>query len=153
MLVSKARHNTPSRSARNEAKLQQVWLVHILDCLGVFTGAGGQRIKAYGTAIELLDDRQQKVAIGLIETDMVDLQCIQCSLSYFPRNHAVGSYLCIVTHSLEQAVHDTRRATGASGNFIDALFVGGYFEDTCRADQNQFQRRRILVFHAVNGAE
>src|SRR6266571_4475104 len=145
MLVSKARHNTPSWSTRNEAKLQQVWLVHILNCLRIFAGAGGQRIQPDRATIELLDDRQQQVAIGLIETDMVNLQRIQGRLSYFPRNHAVGSYLRIVTHALEQAVHDTRRATGASGNFINALFVGWYFEDTRRADQNQFQRRWIIV--------
>ena len=83
MLVSKARHNTPSRSTRNEAKLQQVWLVHILNRLRVFTRAGGQRIQPDRAAIELLDDRQQQVAVGLIEADMVDLQRIQGRLSYF----------------------------------------------------------------------
>src|SRR5271157_5444807 len=115
MLIGKACHNTPSRRTRNEAELQQVWLVYILDCLRVFAGAGCQRVQSDGAAVELLDDGEQQVAVGLVESDVVDLQRIQGSLSNYPRNHAIGPHLRVVTHSFEQAVHDTRCATGASG--------------------------------------
>src|SRR5207302_7509288 len=104
MLVRKACHNTASRSTRDKAKLQQVWLIHILNCLRVLARARGQSVQSDWAAIELLDNRQQQVAIGLIETDMIDLQRIQCRLSNASRNHAIGSHLCIVTYTLEQAV-------------------------------------------------
>src|SRR5215471_12184666 len=123
MLVRKARNDAPSWCTRNEAKLQQVWLIHILNRLGVFAGAGCQCIQPNRPAVELLDDRQQQIAVGLIETDMINLQRVQRRLSDFARNHAIGLHLGIVTHALEQAIDDAWRATSAASNFLDTSLI------------------------------
>src|SRR5579859_1705205 len=153
VFVGEACDDATAWGACDEAELQQVGFVDILDGFGVFTGAGGQRVQADGATIELLDDGQQQVAVGLVEADLVDLQRCQGRLSHLACDDAVGAHLGIVAHALEQAVDDTRGAARAACDLFNALFIGRDFEDARRTGQDLFERGSLVVLHAVNSPE
>src|SRR5579875_1389501 len=77
MLVGEARSDATTGCAGDEAELQQVGFVDILDGLWVFAGTGSQRFQTDGTATELLDDGKQQIAVGLVEAQFVDFQSVQ----------------------------------------------------------------------------
>src|SRR5712692_2490000 len=153
MFVGQARGDAAAGGAGDEAQLQQVGFVDILDGFGVFAGAGGQRVQADGAAVEFLDDGQQQVAVGLVEADVIDFQRVQGCHRYLARDYAVGSHLGVVAHALKQAVDDTRGAACPARDFFDALLVGRDFEDARRTSQDLFERGSFVVFHAVDGPE
>src|SRR5579875_360113 len=153
MLIGQARHDAPTRSTRDKAKLQQIRFVDILDGLRVLAGAGSQSIETDGTAVKFLNDRQQQVAVGCVQPDSVDFQPVERLLCYFPCNHAIGPYLRIVAHALEQAVDNTRRPARATGDLIDAIGFGRHLENLSRADQNLAQGIIVVVFHAIDSPE
>src|SRR5947209_15648859 len=107
MLIGGTHGDTASRRACDKAELEQIGFVYVLNRLRIFARAGGQRIKSDGTTVEFLDDGEQHIAVRLVQSDLVNLHCVKGSLSYVPCNHAVSLDLCVVTHALEQPVHNT----------------------------------------------
>src|SRR5438128_1827600 len=153
MLICRGHGYAPARRTRNETQLQQVGLIDVFNCLRVFAGAGCKGIQANGTAGKLLNNGEQEITVRLVEANLVNLQRVQGRFSYIPGNDPIGFYLRVVTHALEQAIDDTRGAAGATGDFFDAVYVRRYFQDACRAPQNLFECRLVIVFHAVNGSK
>src|SRR5579885_3428413 len=90
MLIGQASHHAPTRGTRDKTELQEIWLIDILNRLAILAGTGGQGIKTNRAAIEFLNDRQEEIAIGLVQADFINLQSIERLLSYFFRNHAIG---------------------------------------------------------------
>src|SRR5437870_5569951 len=100
MLISGTHGDTSSRRACDKAELQQIGLVYVLYRLCIFASASSQRIESNGTTIKFLDDREQHIAVGLVQPDLINLHRIKRGLSYVPRNHTVSLDLSIVTYSL-----------------------------------------------------
>jgi hypothetical protein len=68
ILVGAAGRNAATRCAIEKACLNQERLVDILNRVLVFVDSGGQAVHANRTAVELLDDGPQQVAIDFVET-------------------------------------------------------------------------------------
>ncbi len=68
---------TATRRALDQAALQQVRLVDILDRVLLLSDRRGQRGEPHRAAGELLADRAQDLPVEPIEPDVVDLQQVE----------------------------------------------------------------------------
>ena len=64
----------PARRALQEAFLDQERLVDVLERAAVLADRGGDRLDAGGTALVVLDQRDQDLAVDLVEAELVDLE-------------------------------------------------------------------------------
>src|SRR3954451_23481779 len=69
----RSRH-APARRAFEEAALQQVGLVDVLNRVGLLPDRHGERREADGTAAELLADRREDLAVEAVEAELVDVE-------------------------------------------------------------------------------
>src|ERR1044072_7041758 len=60
--------------------LDQEWFVHFLNGSGFFTYCSRNGGDAYWSALELFDDGRENADIHLLESILVDIQCLQCEL-------------------------------------------------------------------------
>src|SRR4051794_40986287 len=67
------RDDAAARRALDEAELEQVRLVDILDRVGLLTERNGERREADRAAAEALDDRAQQLAVDAFQTELVHL--------------------------------------------------------------------------------
>src|ERR1700688_1535365 len=75
--VSELGGNPASRGARQEPDLDQVGLVHILDRLRFLREGGGNGVEPNRPALELEDQRLQKLAVERLQAQLVDLEHAQ----------------------------------------------------------------------------
>src|SRR5947209_11160406 len=153
MLIGGTHGDTASRRACDKAELEQIGFVYVLNRLRIFARAGGQRVKSHGTTVEFLDDREQHIAVRLVQSDLVDLQRVKCGLSYVPCNHAVGLNLSIITHTFEQAVDDTWSPSRTTSNLFNTTFFGWHSKNAGRAARDFPEGGRVVIFHAIDRAE
>src|SRR5438132_1603389 len=74
MAISESGGDPTPRRSLQEACLDQVRLVEVLESAAVFSHRGGDRSDADGAASELLDDRRQDPAVELVEAVLIHLQ-------------------------------------------------------------------------------
>ena len=74
MLAAELGHDPAARRALEEAELEQVRLVDVLDRLGLLAERDRERREADRPAAELLDDRAQQLAVEALEPRLVDLE-------------------------------------------------------------------------------
>ena len=74
MLVGQTRHDAPAGRALQEADLQQIRFVHVLDRVDLFAEHGGDCVYPDRAAIKSLDDRAQQLSIDVIKALLVDIQ-------------------------------------------------------------------------------
>src|SRR5437868_4817798 len=92
------------------ALLQQVWLVYVLDRLGVLAHGGGERLESDRSAAELVGDRAEETSIAVVETRVINLEGRERLARDRQRDVAVVPHLGVVADPLEPAVRDARRA-------------------------------------------
>ena len=63
MQIGIARRDPPAGRAHQEALLDQKGLQYVFDRAPFFANRGGQAVDTDGTAVELLDDRQQQLPV------------------------------------------------------------------------------------------
>ena len=127
----------------DEPEAEQERLVDVLDRLDLLGQHRGERLDADRPRCELLDDRREQLAIGRVETLVVDVHRLQ-GLSREGRvDGPVAVDLGVVAHALEQPVHDARGAARAAGNLPRSLLVDARGQDVGRArdDPAQFVLR------------
>ena len=129
-----------ARRAVEEADLQQVGLVDVLDRVGLLADRGRQRVHAHRAAAELLDDREQQLAVDLVEAVGVDLEQRQRVVGHRRGDGAVGAHLGEVAHAAQQAVRDARRAAAAAGDLAGAVVVDRDAEDAGGAGDDEVRR-------------
>src|SRR5690606_424742 len=71
------RRDASARRALQEALLDQVWLEHVLDRVTLFTDRRREVVEPDRAAGELLDHRQQQLAVHDVEADRVDVEHAQ----------------------------------------------------------------------------
>src|SRR5207244_856945 len=81
VFVGELRGNPAAGCAVQESNLDQEGLVDFLDRLRLFGEGGGQCVHAYWSALVFLDDRQQQLAVDVIETVAVNFQHLERGLS------------------------------------------------------------------------
>ena len=66
-----------TRCAFDEAFLDEVGFIDILDRTGIFAHSGRDRIEADRSAAELIDDGKQQFIVYLIETEGINIECFE----------------------------------------------------------------------------
>src|SRR5260370_13159539 len=136
MLIRELGSHPPPRSAVQKANLNQEGLVNFFDGVGLLGQRGAQRVQPNGPSLVLLDDGEQQFAVDFVEAVAVHFQHAERGLGGRQIDGAGSPHLGVVAHTAQQAVGDTRRATGAARDFdgtgtIDAHTenLGGTFDD------------------------
>src|SRR5207237_3659801 len=88
MLAAELRDDAAARGALQEAELQQVRLVDVLDRVGLLAERNRERGEADRPAAELVQDRAEQVAVDALQPDRVDLQQLERLASDRLRYHA-----------------------------------------------------------------
>ena len=131
----------PARRALEEAELEQVRLVDVLDRLRLLAERDGERREPDRPAAELLDDAAQELAVEPLEAGAVDLEQRERLLGDLRRDDALVAHLGDVAHAAQDAVRDARRAARAAGDELGGVLVDLDAEDPRRAAHD----RRELV--------
>src|SRR5690348_11015949 len=111
--AAERRDRAAARRALDEAELQEVRLVDVLDRLLLLTERRGERAEADRPAVELHGDRVQEVARLAVEALRVDLEQLQRLARNRRRDRALVPHLSDVAHTPEDPVRDARRAARA----------------------------------------
>ena len=75
--AAELRDHAAARGALDEAELEQVRLVDVLDRVRLLAERDGERREPDRAAVELLDDRAQEVAVDPLEPELVDLEQLE----------------------------------------------------------------------------
>ena len=113
-----------TRGAFDEAFLDEVGFVHILDRTCVFTHSGSNGVESDRTSTELINDGQQQFIIYLIETESIDIECLEGILGYLEIDLTVALDLREIAHTAQESIRDTRRSSGTTG-----YLTGGFLVD------------------------
>lgn len=108
--VGKVRNLPPARRALDEAFLDQIRLVDLLDSTRVFAECGGNRGKAHGAALELVDDRKQNPVVDLVKPVLVDVEGFKGLAGYLYGDASVAHHHREVAHTPQERVGNARRA-------------------------------------------
>src|SRR5215469_14778273 len=113
VLIRKVRSHPPAWRAIEKANLNEKRLVNLLDRIRLLGERGSQRVHANRTALVLLNDRQQQLAVDLVEPVAIDLQHLESRLRSRFVDAAGTAHLCVITNPTQQPVSDTRCAAAA----------------------------------------
>ena len=115
VLVAEAgEHAAPGR-ALQEAALQQVGLVDVLDGVRLLAYGVGQRGQTHRAAIVLLEDDGEDLPVHPVQTFLVHLEQPQGLARHVRRDAALMAHLGEIPDPLEQAVGYARRPARAQG--------------------------------------
>ena len=112
--VGRGRRDAAARRALQEAGLQQVGLVEVLERAAVLAERRGDRADADGAAAELLDDRREDPPVELVEPVLVHLQPGRAPRARrLQVDRVLAGDLREVAQAPQQPVGDARRAAAA----------------------------------------
>ncbi len=77
MLVRRARGHAAARRAHDESLLDEERLDHVFERAALFADGGGDALDADRAAVELLDDREQELAIERVEALRIDFEHVE----------------------------------------------------------------------------
>src|SRR5579885_341816 len=123
MLESDASRHSSARRSLKEAFLDQVRLVHVLQGIALLADGGRKRFNADRPPVELVDDREEELAVHPVEAAVIDLEERERRLRDRAIDPALGLDLGEIAHALEQAVGDARRAARAARDLLGARGV------------------------------
>ena len=106
--ASELRDHTPARGALEEAELEQVRLVDVLDRVGLLAERDGERGEADRATFELVRDRPEQLAVRALETLGVDLEQVERLCGDLARDRAVVANLRDVADAAQDPVRDPR---------------------------------------------
>ena len=135
----------PARGALQEAELQQVRLVDVLDRVGLLAERDGERREADGPAAELERDRLQQLAVGALEAVVVDLEQLEGLLRDVARDHAGVTHLGDVADAPQDPVGDPRRPPRAACDLVGGVVLDLDAEDARRAAHDRTELSRVVV--------
>ncbi len=70
-----------------------------------------------GPPLKVFDDHVEDAVIHFIQSVFIHTQCFQAELRDLHIYHTIAHHLRKVAHTAQQPIGNTRRATGAAGNF------------------------------------
>ena len=113
--------DAPARRPLQEAELEQVRLVDVLDRVRLLAERHRERREPDRAAAELLDDRAQQLAVEPLEAGLVDLEQLERLLGDLARDDAGVAHLGDVAHAPQDAVRDPRRAARAARDLVGGV--------------------------------
>ena len=130
----------------NEALLNEIRLVDVLECPGILTERYCQRRKADGTARKALGDCAHVLAVGTVEPIFVNTEQVERCQRAFAVYRCPLADLSYIPHAPKDAICDAGRAPRTSSNLVRGLIVDRHFENSRRPanDQQQFVGRVVL---------
>ena len=135
-------HDPPSWGANEKSELYEIRFVDVFDGLSLFAGDGSDGLDASRTAVELLRDGSDDIAIGRLEADLVDFKKRERFAGDFLGDALATVYLGKITHPLEEAVRDARGFAASGSDSIRAPLVYRDIKDSCRTGDDFFHLRR-----------
>src|SRR5688572_15754357 len=108
MVPTQRRDHPTTRRPLEEAELEEVRLVHVLDRVGLLPERHGERGQPNRTAAELPENRVQQIAIRALEPDLVDLEKRERLPGDIERDGAGVPHLRDVPDTAEDPVRDAR---------------------------------------------
>ncbi|MNI73449.1 hypothetical protein D3C73_1294580 [compost metagenome] len=90
--------HAPTRCALDKTLLDQEGFDNVFDCFPLLANRRRQVIQAHWPAGELVDNRQQQLAVHIVKTFGVDVQHIQRLHRHFAIDDAIGANFGKVTH-------------------------------------------------------
>src|SRR5690606_21543993 len=149
--VCAGRGDAPPGRALQEAFLDQVRLVDLLDGAGILAYRDGQVRQPGRAAAELLDERQQDAGVHVVEAVFVHVERIEGAVGDLRRDTAVALDLREVARAAEQTVGDARRTPAAARDLEGALRRDLYAHDPCRAKDDLLEQvGRVVVVAEVD---
>jgi len=143
--------DSAARRPLDQAALEQVGLVHILDRVLLLADDDGQGRQPDWAAFELLANRAQDVPIEAIQTLLVDLEQIECRLSRLRSDDTAAANLGVIAHALEQPVGHPRRTATAGGDGHRAVLLDRDPEQHRRAPDDPAELwRRVMLQPMLN---
>ena len=96
MQVRLPRRDPTARGAHHEALLDQEGFDHVFDGAALLAERRREAFDADGAAVELLDDREQELAIHHVEAIAIDIEQIERGLRDFVRDSTTRLHLGVV---------------------------------------------------------
>ena len=119
--AAQLRHDPAARGALEEAQLEQVGLVDVLDRVSLLAERDGERRQPDRAAVEPLHDRPQQLAVGALEPFAVDLEQVERLGGDLVGDDALVPDLRDVADAAQDAVRDPRRPSRAPGDLVGGL--------------------------------
>src|SRR5215212_9574413 len=145
--------DSSARRALDEAALQQVWLVYVLDGVACLSQGHGDGADADGTAIELVDYEPEIVPVSPVEAELVHALHVERGVGRLLVDLALAHHLGVVSYPLEEPVHDTRRAAAAAGELARAALGDRHVEYARVAGYYLLQFLGAVVLQPLRDAE
>src|SRR5215211_3165267 len=153
MLEAPRCDHAAARGAFDEALLEQVRLVYVLDRVLLLVDRGGEGREADRAAGELGRDRGEDRAVVTIEAGAVDLQEAQGIPGDLARDESRAADLREVPHPLQEAVGDARGPPRAFGDLALAVALDPDTENLGGAAHNPRQVLGFVMLEPVADAE
>src|SRR4051794_37116822 len=147
------RHRPAAGRALEEAELQQVGLVDVLDRLGLLAEGNRKRRESHRPAAEALDDAAQKLAVEALEPHRVDLEQREGLFGHRRRDDALVAHLRDIAYAPQDAVRDPRRPPRAAGDELGRVVPDLDAEDARRATHDRGQLHGVVVVEAKRQTE
>lgn len=100
--------------AFDETLFDEIWLVNVLNCAGIFAHRCRNRIQSYWSAAELVNDGGQQFVVYLVKTERVYVERFQGILRNIQIYLPVAFHLRKVAHAAEQRIRYTGRPSAAA---------------------------------------
>ena len=109
MLVGKEGGFASARGALDEAFLDEVRFIDILDGTGIFAHRCRDRIESDRAATELIDDGREQFVVDLIETEGIDIEGFEGILGDLQVDRTISLDLRKITYAAKEGVGYTGR--------------------------------------------
>src|SRR5215470_18796798 len=112
-----------ARSTVQKSYLNEKRLVDLFDRVRFFGEGGGKCVHANRPALILLNDRQQQLAINLVETVTVHFEHLQRGLRRRQIDLPSAAHLRVIAHPTEKAIRNSWRSPRPAGDLQCALAI------------------------------
>ena len=153
MLVAETGEHAAPRRAAQEAALQQVGLVDLLDGVRLLAYGVGQRGQPHRAAIVLLEDDGEDLPVHPVQTFLVHLEQVQGLARHLRRDAALVAHLGEIPHAFEQPVGYARRPARAQGYLAPPLLLDDHVQDVGGTVHDHQQLLHRVVVQPMGEAE
>ena len=153
MLVGQVGDFAAARGALDESLLDEERLIDLFHSAGVLADGGGDGVDTHGSALELVDDGQQNLAVDEVEAVTVYVQGFEGKARDFQVDAPASLDLRKVADAAQQRVGDTWRAAAAACNLGGSFHIDGLLEDAGRAEDDATECVGIIIFKMQVNAE
>ena len=153
MLAPELRHDAAARGSLDQAELEEVRLVDVLDRVLLLPERHRQGREPDRPAVELVHDRAEEIPVDPLEPLVVDLEKSQRLAGDIDSHGAVVAHLGDVADAPQDPVGYPRRPARAAGNLVRCLVGDLDAEDPRRAPDDAGELLARVEVEAIGDAE